>query len=309
MKAIYLSAHAGVTSLHYGNLPQPLVHDADILIKVHAAAIMPHELGWPSTLRTRAGDPRPFPIVLGHQFSGVVASIGAMVDTPRVGDAVYGITDWFSDGAQAEYCIAPATSVATKPRLLDHVHASVLPIPALAAWHGLFDVAKLQSHHRILIHGATDSVGIIAVQLARWRGARITATAPTADHAFVRLLGADTVIDDQTSACESAATDADVVFDCIGCEALERSSAHLIAGGRFATMARRCASTSGPCIWESLLLLRSHAAPLSQIGNLIDAGEIRVFVDSVYPLARTKRAYAKASRRTHIGAISARVVE
>jgi len=309
MKAIYLSTNASPTSLTYGDLPLPHVHEDDILVKVHAAAITPQELSWPSTFRTPTGEPRPFPVVLGHQFSGVVESIGAKVGTLKAGDAVYGINDWFSNGAQAEYCVAPAASAVLKPRLLDHVQASVLPIPALAAWMGLFDMSRLQSDQHILINGATESVGIIAVQLARWRGARITATAPAGDRSLVHLLGADTVIDDRATGGESAVNDVDVVLDCVGSVALERSYSGLIAGGRFATMASRCASTKGLCVWGPLVRGGSIAAHLSQIGKLIDAGDIRVFVDTVYPLSRTKRAYARPSRGLRIGEMSVRIVE
>jgi NADPH:quinone reductase-like Zn-dependent oxidoreductase len=309
MKAIFLKANDGPISRTYGDLPQPQVHDDGILIKVHAAAITPQELAWPSTFRTSAGEPRPFPVVLGHQFSGVVESIGAKVATVKAGDPVYGITDWHSNGAQAEYCVAPAASVAAKPRLIDHVQASVLPIPALAAWLGLFDLSRLQRDQHVLIHGATQSVGIIAVQLARWRGARITATAPATDRSLLHILGADTVIEERTTGSESTVNDVDVVLDCVGSEALERSCARLNAGGKFATMASRCSHAKGFCVWDSLMRVRSLATYLAQIGKLVDAGDIRVYVDSVYPLARTKRAHARSARGTHIGEMSVRIVE
>jgi NADPH:quinone reductase-like Zn-dependent oxidoreductase len=309
MKAIYLKTPTGAASLTYGELPQPQVSDDDILIRVHAAAITPQELAWPSTFRTSAGEPRPFPVVLGHQFSGVVESIGAKVATVKAGDPVFGITDWHGNGAQAEYCVASAATVAVKPRLIDHVQASVLPIPALAAWLGLFDLSRLQSDQHILINGATRSVGIIAVQLARWRGARITATAPAGDRSLLQLLGADTVIDERTTGRESEVNDVDVVLDCVGSEALERSYASLIAGGRFATMASSCSFAKGTCVWDSLMRIRSMAAHFAQIGKLVDAGDIRVFIDSVYPLSRTKRAYARSARGRYIGEMSVRIVE
>jgi NADPH:quinone reductase-like Zn-dependent oxidoreductase len=308
MKAIFLSSKASAPALTYGNLPQPHVHDGDVLVKVHAAAITAQELAWSSTFHTRAGDPRPFPIVLGHQFSGVVEAIGASVDALKVGDAVFGINDRFSDGAQAEYCVAPAISMTRKPRLLDHVQASVLPLPALAAWLGLFEIARLQRDEHVLIHGATACIGLIAVQLARWRGARITATAPAGDQPLVRLLGADTVIEEPAASREAAVNDVDAVLDCVGSERLERSSASLMAGGRFATVASRCAGSGGRSVWEAPAWDRAPAAPLAQIGKLIDAGDIRAFVDAVFPLARAPQAYARSKRGAGIGGIAVRIV-
>jgi NADPH:quinone reductase-like Zn-dependent oxidoreductase len=123
------------------------------------------------------------------------------------------------------------------------------------------------------------------------------------------LLGADTVIDDRARGDDSAVKDVDVVLDCVGSDEMERSFAILIAGGRFATVANRCAGTKGLCVWESLVRSRSHKAQLTQIGNLIDAGDIRVFVDSVYPLSRAKKAYARSARGKRVGEVSVRMAE
>jgi Zn-dependent alcohol dehydrogenase len=90
---------------------------------------------------------------------------------------VYGLNDWFADGAQVEYCVAPAAWLAPKPQGLDHVQTAVVPISALTAWQALFERAGLRAGQRVLIHGAAGSVGSFAVQLARWRGAHVIGTA------------------------------------------------------------------------------------------------------------------------------------
>src|ERR1700761_7324222 len=102
MKAIYLNKKAGAESLVLGDIPQPKPKEGEVLIKVHATAVMPTELGWFPTFNLKSGQPRPFPIVLSHEFSGVVESIGANVEGVQIGEAVYGLNDWFINGAQAE---------------------------------------------------------------------------------------------------------------------------------------------------------------------------------------------------------------
>jgi hypothetical protein len=150
-----------------------------VLVRVHAAAVTPTELLWMPTWKTRTREDRPFPIILGHEFSGGIAACGAGVTEWAAGDPVYGLNDWFADGSHAEYCVAPAAPLAPKPRSLDHVQAAVVPISALTAWQALFERASLRAGQRVLIHGAAGSVGSFAVQLARWRGARSNASVRT----------------------------------------------------------------------------------------------------------------------------------
>src|SRR5437016_10393388 len=114
------------------------------------------------------------------------------------------MNDWFSDGATAEYCIAHSSAVAPKPHCLGHAEAASVPISALTAWQGLFDRAKLRPGERVRGHGGAGAVGIFAVQLAKPRRARVTATASARDVAFVTRLGADQAIDYRASRFEDA---------------------------------------------------------------------------------------------------------
>ena len=177
MKAIYLQKKGGADTLVAGEIPAPVPKAGEALVKVHATAVTPTELRWIPTFNTPSDGPRPFPIVLSHEFSGVVESVGANVCGVTVGEEVYGLNDWFTNGAQAEYCVVPACAMARKPKSLNHAESAVVPISALTAWQGLFERARLERGHRVLIHGAAGGVGAFAVQLARWRGARVIATA------------------------------------------------------------------------------------------------------------------------------------
>ena len=141
MKAIRLHARGGPESLCFEDAPTPRPGAGEVLVRVRAAAVTPTELLWVPTWATRDGGPRPLPVIPGHEFSGEVAALGEGVTAVGVGEAVYGMNDWFGDGAQAEYCLARAADVARKPASIDHAHAAVTPISALTAWQGLFEHA------------------------------------------------------------------------------------------------------------------------------------------------------------------------
>jgi NADPH:quinone reductase-like Zn-dependent oxidoreductase len=137
MKAARLHQRGRLGSLRCEDAPDPRPGPGEVLIRVHATGVTPSELRWMPTSVTRSGAPRPLPLILGHEFSGEVAALGPGVDGISLGDAVYGLNDWFADGASAEYCIAVATQVAHKPVSLDHVESAVVPISGLTAWQGL----------------------------------------------------------------------------------------------------------------------------------------------------------------------------
>ena len=309
MKAIYLNQKAGPESLVCGELPQPAPIEGEVLVKVHATAVTPTEFQWYPTFTTSSGEPRPFPIVLSHEFSGVIEALGAGVENFKIGDAVYGLNDWFTNGAQAEYCIAPASALALKPRLLDHVQSAAVPISALTAWQGLLCKSNVHRGQRVLVHGAAGGVGIFAVQLARWRGAHVIATASTANLDFVRMLGAEQVIDYRATRFEDVVRDVDVVFDTVGGETLARSWNLLKPGGKLVTVAVGGAHADEQRVRDAFMLVRADGCQLKQITKLIDAGELRVFVEGAFPLAQAREAYAHAQQGKMHGKIALRLVE
>src|SRR5882724_4403224 len=237
MKAIYLEKKGGAESLGSGEISKPSPKAGEVLIKVYATTVMPTELEWVPTFQKQSGEPRAFPIVLSHEFSGVVESVGANVGAVSVGEEVFGVNDWFINGAQAEYCVVAGTALSRKPKSLRHVEAAVTPISALTAWQGLFEKGQLERNQRVLIHGGSGGVGTFAVQLARWRGAHVTATASAGNLDFVRALGADKVIDYQATRFEDVICDVDVVLDGVGGDTLERSWKVLKPGGKLVAVA------------------------------------------------------------------------
>jgi NADPH:quinone reductase-like Zn-dependent oxidoreductase len=227
----------------------------------------------------------------------VVAEVGRGVTAPSKGEAVYGLNDWFRDGAKAEFCVARADEVSTKPGSVDHVHAAAVPISALTAWQGLFDHARLAAGERVLVQGAAGGVGVFAVQLARWRGASVIGTASARNLEFVRGLGGDEVIDYRATRFEDAVRDVDVVFDTVGDETLERSWGVLRPGGRLVTIATSGEGASDPRTRAAFFIVQAKRDQLSEIARLIDSGALRAVVDAVFPLAEARRAYAHRPAR------------
>jgi len=201
------------------------------------------------------------------------------------------MNDWFGDGAQAELCVARAVDVASKPRSIDHVAAAATPISALTAWQGLVERARLEPGERVLVHGAAGGVGLFAVQIARGRGAQVIGTASAHNLELVRGLGAHAVIDHRAQRFEELARDVDVVFDTVGGDTLARSWAVLGPKGRLVTIAASEEGTRDDRIRDAFFIVEPDRAQLASMARMIDAGELRVLVGAVFPLAAGVRAY------------------
>jgi NADPH:quinone reductase-like Zn-dependent oxidoreductase len=309
MKAVYLQSQGDATALTGGDIPKPKPQRGEVLIKVRATAITPTELTWFPTFHTQSGGPRPFPVVLSHEFSGVVDSPGAGIENFKAAEKVYGLNDWFTNGAQAEYCVVAASALARKPTSLDDAHAAVVPMSGLTAWQGLFEKTKLERGEQILIHGAAGGVGAFAVQLAHGHGAHVIATASAANLDFVRSLGADEVIDHRAVPFEDVVHDVDVVFDVVGGETLEHSWKVLKPGGRLVTIVSQDEKVSDQRTRDAFMLVRADGFQLAEIAGLIDAGKLRVFLEQIFPLDQAREAYARAKRGGMRGKIALRVSE
>jgi len=309
MKAVYLEKKGGADALVSGEIPRPTPRQDEVPVKIHATAVTPTELDWMPTFNTPSGQSRSFPIVLSHEFSGVLESLNGITNGLKVGDEVYGLNDWFTNGAQAEYCVVSPKAIAAKPKSLNHAEAAVVPISALTAWQALFEKCKLEQKQRVLIHGAAGGVGTFAVQLARWRGAHVTATASSGNIDFVRALGADVVIDYHKTRFEDVVCDMDVIFDAVGGETLKRSWKILKEGGKLVTIVGEPDNAAASQrARDAFLLVRADGAQLAEIGRMIDAGELRVFLEAVYPLEQAKDAYARAQRGKMRGKIALNIL-
>jgi NADPH:quinone reductase-like Zn-dependent oxidoreductase len=262
---------------------------------VYAAGFTRGELDWPATWSDRAGRDRT-PTVPGHELSGVVAELGYGTTGLTVGQRVFGLADWTRNGSLAEYAAVEARNLAPLPADVGHTVAAALPISGLTAWQGLFGHARLTTGQTVLIHGAAGGVGSIAVQLAREAGARVIGTGRAADRDTALGLGADAFVDLQADALEDAG-EVDVVFDVIGGQILERSTALVRAGGTLVTIA--APPTVQPGNGRAVFfVVEPDRAQLVDLAQRLRDGRIKPLVGAVRPLAEAPAAFAPG-QRTH----------
>jgi NADPH:quinone reductase-like Zn-dependent oxidoreductase len=303
MKAIRMHEPTGVSGLVYEDVPDAKPVACDVLVKVVASGITHDELNYP-VWTCRAGHQRTT-VIPGAEVSGVVAALGFGTAGVAVGDEVYGLTDQWRDGTAAEYVAVEARNMAPKPQTVDHVHAAAVPRAGLTAWQALFDHGKLAKGQTVVIHGAGGAVGSTAVQLARWAGATVIGTGRSHSREVAMDLGADRYVALDADRLDDVAGQADVVFDTIGGDVLNQSSALLRPGGTLVSI--RADSTpprDRDDIRTVIFIQESNRAQLIELARLVDEGHLRPQVGGVYPLAEAATAFtAKAA-----GGIPGRIV-
>jgi NADPH:quinone reductase-like Zn-dependent oxidoreductase len=310
MRAVTLHSYGGSEVLVSEEMPRPQAGAGEVLVRVHAAGINP--LDW----KVRAGHVKAWlqhrlPMIPGWDVSGVVEAVAPDVTAFKVGDAVYSMLDFMRNGAYAEYVAARTQNLAFKPKSIDHIQASAVPLASLTAWQSLFEVASLKPGQTVLIHAAAGGVGHFAVQFAKWKEAKVIGTASASNESFVRQLGADGVIDYCTTKFEETVHDVDVVLDTIGGDTQERSWQVLRKGGILvATLgisSPEAARQHG--VRGEGVMVHPDAAQLTQIAALIDAGDLKPAVTTVLPLAEAVRAH-ELSQTGHVrGKIVLQVTE
>jgi NADPH:quinone reductase-like Zn-dependent oxidoreductase len=236
MKAVLLTGHGGPEMLRYGEAPDPVAGPGEIVVDIHAASINGADP------KVRRGNGRyqltQFPYILGRDFSGIVSQVGAGVTDLAVGDAVFGVLDQGIEGTYAEKLAIPAALVAKKPAALSHTEAAALGLISITALTGIEDTAHLKAGQTILIQGGAGGVAGFAVQLAKHLGATVIATASAGNHAYVRGLGADKVIDYNKEDFTKIGPICDVVYDTVGgADVRGRSYEVLKPGGKLVWIA------------------------------------------------------------------------
>ena len=292
MKAMQVRESSKGLTLYADQAPQPTLGSEDVLIRVYAAGVTTTELGWYPTTHQKSGEPR-LNAIPGHEFSGIVAAMGSGVKDLSIGQDVYGMNDWFADGATAEFCITQSSQIAPKPVSLSYEEAATVPIGALTAWQGLFDHGKLLSDERVLVQGGSGAVGIFAVQLAHRHGAHVIATTSTPNVAFVKSLGADEVIDYKNARFHDTVRDIDIVFDTVGGETRDLSWSVLKPNGRMITIAADGENSSDPRIKNNYFIVEPNHVQLLEVAELIDAGLLKTFVNATVPFDEAPLAYAR----------------
>ena len=233
MKAAFIERFGGPEVFQYGDLPDPVAGPGEVVIDIAATSV--NAADW----KVRLGEYKhtKFPLVPGRDFSGTVIAVGEGVKDIALGDAVFGVCAAGQEGAYAERIAVKAEIVAKKPSGLSHVHAAALALTGLTAMSAIEDTLKLQRGETILIQGGAGGVAGFAIQLAKHIGARVITTASAANHAYVRGLGADEVVDYNAQDFTQAVANCDAVFDTVGGDVAQRSFAVLKPGGRAAFIA------------------------------------------------------------------------
>ncbi|PYL41655.1 MAG: NADPH:quinone reductase [Verrucomicrobia bacterium] len=296
MKAIVAHEYGGPDVLKYEDVPLPEPKENEILVRVIASGVNPAD---PLILNGKYAKEfgTHLPLVLGYDMAGVVVSAGAKVTKLRVGDPVYAYLLW--GGGWAEYCISNEGESAIKPKSLGFIDASAVPLAALTAWQALIDIGKIENGQTVLIHGGSGGVGSFAIQIAKAHGARVIATASTANQDVLKQLGAEVAIDYTKQKFEEIAHDVDLVLDPVGRDTLARSYGVVKKGGIVVTIVSRCdqAELKKHEIRGASLSSHPDSGELGEITKLIDGGKIKPIVTEVLPL--TDAAKADAQAETH----------
>lgn len=318
MKAIRQHEFGGPDVLRYEDAPRPELRAGEVLVRVHAIGLNPPDWYLREGMKMLPPEWRPavqFPIILGTDISGVLAEVAPDVQGFAVGDEVYSMVR-FPDGpanAYAEYVNVPASDLARKPAGIDHVHAAAAPMSLLTAWQFLIEQGHnvpnpLQPNQhvpvplggrRVLVNGAAGGVGHFAVQIAKWKGAHVTAVASGSHEAFLRDLGADAFIDYTKVTPEDVVHDVDLVVDAIGGPTTARFLRTLKRGGALFPIFGLGASGADEAeergVTMSTTQVRASGAQLEEIRPLLEDGTIRVAIDSSFPLADARRAHERAA--------------
>ncbi|PWN88753.1 NADPH:quinone reductase [Acaromyces ingoldii] len=320
MKAVRLHEFGGPEVLRYEDAPRPQLKPGEVLVRVHAVGINPPDWYLRDGFKSLPADwrpPVPLPAIPGTDVSGVVDSVGADAQGFSAGDEVFAMVRFPSFGesaAYAQYVAVPASDLALKPAGLDHVHAAAAPMAALTAWQFLIERGHeepnplQQTLHNpvpigagttVLVNGAAGGVGHMALQLAKWKGARVIAVASGAHETFLRGLGADEFIDYTKTRPEEAVRDVDLVLDAVGGPKSGRFLRTLKRGGALFPVFISpidAEELERHGVTASITQVRSSGKQLAELGRLLEAGTIRVAVDSTFSLADANKAHERAGR-------------
>ena len=201
--------------------------------------------------------------------------------------------------------------MAAKPKSLNFADAAAVPMGALTAWQALVDVAKLQAGQTILIHGGSGGVGSFAVQIAKARGARVIATASTANQDLLKQLGTDVAVDYTKTRFEDVAKDVDAVLDPVGRETLARSYGVVKKGGIVMSLVARPdpVELKKRGIHGASISVHPDSKDLVEIAQLIDAGKIKPTVTQILPLSEAIAAQQQAATHHTRGKVVLRIAD
>lgn len=312
MRAAAIDRFGGPAVLKLHTLPVPSVDSDEVLIALHTSGVG----SWDADIRSGwwpFGRPR-FPVVLGTDGSGTVASVGARVRRFKVGDKIYAYKwEIGKGGFYAEYGVVPADNVARIPKLLDVRQAGAISVTGLTALQGVDDALHLKKGQSIIIHGASGGVGTMAVQFAKLRGARVFATASGRDGvALVRRLGADMAIDGRRGDIAKAALQfAPEGIDCVLAFAGNKLAECLKALRQGGLLAYPNGVERAPRKRKGLKIIAYYGVAgvreFERFNRAVEAVKLKVPIAAAYPLAQAAKAHQRLAAGHVLGKIVLRI--
>lgn len=311
MKAIVRRSYGPPEVLLAAEIEKPTPGDGEVLVRVHAASINAADrlmmLGEPHLVRLGLGLRKPKKFGQGRDVAGTVIETGAKVSEFEPGDEVYAEAD---TGTFAEFVVVPQARLAPKPSNLTFEQAAAVPLAGTTALQGIHDVAQVKPGDRVLVNGASGGVGTFAVQIAKARGAEVTAVCSTRNRSLMVSLGADHIIDysqeDFAATATTAATGRkyDVILDLVGNRSLRDLRRALTPTGTLVLASSGNSRTWGPigsmlrALTQAVftrqrlkaLAARANGRSLVQLTELIEAGAVTPVIQHTYPLAETREA-------------------
>lgn len=306
MKAIVRHRYGTSDVLELANLPKPTPAEGEVLIRVRAAGLNPFDWhlmrGTPWFLRLITGLIKPKQIRLGTDVAGTVVGLGRGVTDLQLGDEVFGT----ADGALGEYVCGPTSGLVRRPSNVSSEAAAAVPIAGLTALQALRDKGQIKPEHRVLINGAAGGVGTFAVQIAKWKGARVSGVCSTQNVEPVRSIGAERVIDYTKEDFAAASERYDVILDLVGNRPLADFRKVLKADGVFIGCGGGGPETPTGELLVGMLkqmiagwftkqrlvgvLAKRNRADLEVLRELLANGLIKSVIDRTYSLAEVPEA-------------------
>ena len=285
MRAIVIHAYGGPEVMKLEDVARPEPAVDEVLIRVVAASINPVDVAIrKGYLAKLVGN---FPLILGMDAAGTVEKVGKKITKCKVGDPVFAFFTLKGEGGYAEFVTAKEDQIAPKPSTVSFAQAAGVGAAGSTAWEALVDTANLRAGQTVLIHGGSGGVGHLAVQIAKARGAKVFATASTANQDFLGQMGADVAIDYTRTKFEDVAKNVDVVLDTVGRDTLERSYGVVKKGGIIVSIV----DDPKPAVLEAhgirgvTLRCTSKAGVLEELSKLMKVKELTPVILQTFEMA------------------------
>jgi NADPH:quinone reductase-like Zn-dependent oxidoreductase len=294
MKAVFFMQNGGPEVLQYGEQPDPVAGEGQVVVDVHAASV--NGADW----KTRSGYHAPtkkFPHIPGRDFSGVVSAVGRGVSEFKAGDEVFGVAVHSDEGCYAEKVAINAAIITRKPAQLSHLEAAAVGLIGLTAIVSIEDALQVKAGQTVLVQGGAGGVASFGLQLAKHLGARVITTCSAGNIDYVRGLGADQVIDYNKDDFTQMLKDCDAVFDTVGGEVAKNAFKVLKRGGRAAFI-------NGPAPvppFDDMASLKPDATRkrehLDRIASLVTSGAVKLPQITTYALTDAQAAHRVSEGR------------